>query len=472
MPYPGGYAQIPYAGWLLPPPDVGELPPPIPATGARFTYSAQLGAYPWAYGLWAGGYPPPTYPGGGIIPTPRPERGVVQVAVWWPDAPALHLARIYPDGTREPVRGGYPVATTDATRRNYATNPSLEAGSNGYVPSTGNPTLTVIADPAAPAGGSVLRATNAAAGSSAVTVPTAALPLVTTTQAGTVAWAMRTSAKAATGALTVAWLNSGGTTISTSTVNLTTDQLTMSTNAFLRIVCAVSIPVTAVTATMKITLTGMPAGGTFDLDAVTVETAATTGEPFDGSDLGGSWLGTPHLSVSVLAPVSTVLDGECPLDVPVRYELTDPAITGGQVTADPVTLTGAGSWLTHPDHPDDPMPIDLRAVPVLERAIEQGVFWPIGATRAVVVSAPRRAATTELSINTYSFTERDTLRALLADGSPILLRAPGEYGCGPGSWYAVGNLSEDREARKAWQDYTLVRAPVVEVSPPSAVTGI
>jgi hypothetical protein len=463
------YAQIPYAGWELPPVNPGQLPPPIPGLPGSFSYNATLGVYPWAYGMWAGGYPPPAYPGGGVLAVAVPAQGTVRIRAWWPSATELHLVRIHPDGARSPVRGGDPLKIAEATRTNYATNPSVEAGLNGYVPADGNPTLSQLAAPNAPAGSMVLRATNPGAGSNGVTIPTAPVPVVLTSRLGTVGLTLRTSTRPASATLSVTWTNSGGMALGTSTVPLTGDQLAASTGQFARHVATVTIPATAATATAKFVATGMSAAGTVDLDAVTVEWAPSDGTGFDGATLGGSWLGTPHLSASVLAPVITLVDAECPLDTLVRYQVSEPGVTGGYVLSDPVILNSdGGAWLSHPAYPGTPLRIDLRSVPVLERGIDQGVFWPIGAAHAVTVSAPRRAATGELAINLHSFAERDAFRALIADGSPLLLRAPAEYGCGPGSWVAIGAVTEDRDGRKAWQDYTLVRAPFVEVGAPAA----
>jgi hypothetical protein len=191
------YAQIPYAGWELPPVNPGQLPPPIPGLPGSFSYNATLGVYPWAYGMWAGGYPPPAYPGGGVLAVAVPAQGTVRIRAWWPSATELHLVRIHPDGARSPVRGGDPLKIAEATRTNYATNPSVEAGLNGYVPADGNPTLSQLAAPNAPAGSMVLRATNPGAGSNGVTIPTAPVPVVLTSRLGTVGLTLRTSTRPA-----------------------------------------------------------------------------------------------------------------------------------------------------------------------------------------------------------------------------------------------------------------------------------
>lgn len=79
---------------------------------------------------------------------PDPVRGVMRVWAWWPDTPTLQLIRITPDGTRTPVRGGYPLRITQPTRRNLCSNPSVEASTAGYLGINAQTTLTRITKPA------------------------------------------------------------------------------------------------------------------------------------------------------------------------------------------------------------------------------------------------------------------------------------------------------------------------------------
>jgi hypothetical protein len=392
----------------------------------------------------------------------------MRVSAWWPDAPVLQVVRILPDGTRIPVRGGYPLTTSTATRRNYVSNPSAEAGTNGYVPDAGTPTLTQLADAAAPAGSYVLRATVAGAGSNGVTVPTA----LTVTPAGrtmTVGFALRTSALATSLTVSIGWTDAGGGALTANSATLSADQRAAAVGQFGRNVVTVTPPTGAVTPTLKIISGGMPAGGTMDLDAIVFEIGTTTGDAFDGATLGGLWLGTAHLSASILSPVQTILDGEAPFDTPVIYQVSYPSIVGGRVTSDPATLDSGGTcWLSHPRLAGQPVPVDLREVPVLERDIQQGIFYPLDAERPVVVSSARRQAPSgELSFNANSFDERDTIRSLLSDGMPVLLRSPEIYGYGLGSWLSFGSLKEDRGGRLAYQDATLMTVAFVEVDAPA-----
>lgn len=442
------------------------IPPPIPGGSTAYYYGNENVKYPYAYGGWAGARPKIVQLPGGVVVMPHPETGVVDVQGWWPNASFLHFIRIHPDGSRHPVRGGLGVEVLDEPRRNSVSNPSIEIGTNGYVPGVGSPTLTrVNAIGTAPAGEWHLRATIAGAGQCGLTVPTSHDPDLFATAAAT----LRISARPTALRFEIGWTAQGGGALSATNVSLTADQINTVVNQWARLSATVTPPVDAVTPTFKIVADGLPAGATMDVDAVLFEPAATDGSYFDGGTLGATWLGTTGLSASLYSPQLTVRDPDCPLDVPVSYLVADPALTGGFVVSDAVSLASSGRfcWLTHPRR-DLPIRCDLRMVPTLQREIDQGVYWPVGRPRALTVSAPqRRSPTADLMFNAMSFAERDELVGLMADGVPMLLRAPARYGYGLGAWWSMGTVSEDREERKAYQDAMVLTAASTEVDPPS-----
>jgi hypothetical protein len=468
----GGYGRVRWAGYgssgLVPPTQI--LPPPVPGSSGAYYWSQWNGYYPYSYATFAGGYPQIAQVYGGVVATPDAENGVMHVQGWWPSATVLHFVRIHPDGTRHPLRGAYGVAVTEATRINYSQNPSFEVGLNGVVTDAGTPTLTRIdtaSHPSIPAGTYAMRATVAGSGSNGVTIPTAltgALPV-------TIAFDARLSVRPTGLRVVVSWTDSVGGALATTTVNIPDATINNLVSQFGRVVATLTPPTGAVTPTMKIIADGVTAGSTMDLDGITVEQSSTSdGSRFDGDSLGGSWDGTEGLSVSRLASVQTVVDGECPLDVPVVYVVANPALTGGLVMSSAVGLPSWGRWcwLTHPLRSSAPVRVDLQQVPTLEHGIEQGVFYAIGAQEAVVVTTRRRKPTAELIFNALSFAERDTLLSLMSDGMPLLLRAPHRYGYGTGTWWAVGAVSEDREGRLAHQDAMILTAQGVSVREPSA----
>ena len=444
-----------------------QIPPPVPGGTTAFTYIVQAGLSGWALVSWAGAAQVPVWPGGGIILVPDADRGVMGIKVWWPDAAGLLLVRITPDGARTPVRRGYPATPTAATRRNYATNPGLEAGLNGFVPADGSPTLSTVTGQV---GSNALRATVAGAGSLGLTVPHS-LPV---SPQATIGVGLNFSARPTSLVISVGYTDSGGGALTTQTATLTADQINTSVGQWGRQIVAVSAPAGAANVgSIKILAEGMPAGGTMDVDALTIEQGSTDGTAFDGETLAAIWTGTRYLSTSVLAPIITLDDAECPLDTAVTYEAYYPAVVGGRVTSQQSLLPSNGrTWLTHPTSTAGPIVVDLRGVPTREHDVEQGVFYPLDSDDGfpTVISGPRRrAATGSVVFNAITRAERDALMALFADVQPVLLRSPAEFHYGAGSqWLSLGRLSEDREGRKAWQDAWALSAPFYEVAAPDA----
>jgi hypothetical protein len=373
----------------------------------------------------------------------------------------LQLLRTGPDGVLTPVRGGYPVTPT-ATVVNYATNPN-SLSTAGYVPGTGSPTLSLYAR--TDIGGNAVRATIASPGTDEVTVPQSLLaaPIVS------VAFDLQLSAKATAVTVTLAWNDGSGNALTATAPTLTADQISSATGQFTRFALSVAPPAAAATCpSLKVTAAGMPAGGTMDLDRWKLVAAADAGVYGDGDSLGGQWTGTAGLSTSVLAPVQTVVDGECPLDVACSYAVYAPFITGNFARTPVVTLaSNENSWLTHPAYPSAPVQVYPCEAPALVRKIAQGVFPIIGRANPIVVSAASRLSPTgTMMIDAATFAARDQLLSMFADGSAVLLRAPADFGYGQGLWLAIGDVTEDPKGRPAWSQsrpltvaFTVVDSP-------------
>lgn len=466
------YAATPWAAVTIPSdpiPGGVVIPPPVPEATTSYTVRSSAGTGPWAWRTWGGATPYVAGPSGGISVAPDPAAGVVRIWVWWPDQQAYQVVRVSQDGTRTPVRGGYPVTVVGATRRNYATNPSVETGLNGYVAGTGSPTLSRIARTGEPTAGSyALRAQVAGAGTNEVTIPHSLK-----VGAVTVALDLRLSALPTSVTVTLGWNNSGGGALTASTATLTSAQYSSSVGQYMRHVVTLIPPNGAAQAgSLKITTGGMPAGGQMDIDRVTAETARTDGSWFDGATLGGSWTGTAHLSASTLAPVQTLADGECPLDLAVTYEVYQPGFMGGQVATSPVTLaSGERVWLTHPSTPGVPVQCRITTTPDLDHVLEQGVFPILDSAYPVAVSASTRLAPSgALEFLADTFADRDRLlRQLFPDGTPVLLRTPNRYGYDEGMWIVLGTIRETAGGQKPWRQLRLLTAGFQEVGPPALV---
>lgn len=460
------WSEAPWSGPVVPaPPPQQVLPPNLPAgSTTSYTYGIGVGSYPWSYGGWSGAVAPFASLPGGVVASPNPTTGVVSVSAWWPYAPTLQLVRVATDGVVTGVRGGYPLTPSGPTLVNYATNPN-SASTAGYTPGAGSPTITLVARTES-VGGNAVRATNAASGTSEVTIPQSlsAAPQVT------VAFDMLASARPSSGTVALSWNDASGTALTASAITLTANQLNACVGTWGRIVVTAAPPTNAATCpALKLNLGGMPAGGTVDLDRWLIVQAVSDGAYRDGDSLGGQWTGTAGLSTSILAPVAVITDGECPLDVAVTYSVYAPFLTGGYATSPSVTLASYGqSWLTHPASPSVPVLCKPTENPALTRKIPQGVFSIIGSAYPVVVSgAARLAPSGTLTLDTAAFTDRDTLLGLLADGSPMLLRTPAENGYGLGRWLAFSDVVEDPKGRPVWNQTRFLVCQFQQVAAPA-----
>jgi hypothetical protein len=462
------YGATSWGGGTTPPPGPGQqIPPPVDGGTRTFSYTLERGVEAWSVLVWGGGGNIALYPGGGIVVVPDHDNGVCRVLVWWPDAVGLQVMRQTDDGTITLVRGGYP-ALPGATRRNLSTNPKVDGVLTGYTAGAGSPTLSRIST------GTdtwAWRATIAAAGTCEVNIPRS----VSTASTLTVALDVRLSAVPSAFGVIATWADAAGVATASTIVVAPASSVVQSVQQWARQRLVLVPPTAAVTLTgLRVTATDMPAGATMDGTRVLIEpTADSDGSYVDGDMLGAQWMGTPELSTSLLADVVEVVDGECPLDRRVTYILTNPAAIGGRMTAEPVVLESRGrTWLTHPASPGAPATVDLRAKPALVRGIRRGRHLAMGRTRPVVVTEARRQAPRgTLVFNAISAAEREWLLATFDDGQPVLLRTPAEYNFDAVDWVSLGDLTEDPEGRKAWQDAWILTAEFDPVDAPSALVS-
>ncbi|WP_143466762.1 hypothetical protein [Lentzea kentuckyensis] len=447
------------------PPGWQDVPTPLPGSTPNFTFVNQVGVSPWALRSWAGYVKPTAYSGGGIAVAPDSARGVIRVWTWWPNAAALQLVRVTADGTRRPVRGAFPAVPSTPTRQNLCTNPSVEVSLSGYIALNAQTTLS-RPSVSAPAGTYVMRMVSTSTTTGALIPGTLPGP-----GAFTIAFNLAASTRPSGVTVTVPWLDASGASAGTTTINLPADQINNSVGQTARHVLTAVAPSGAVTGSVTLTITGVTASvTTVDFDAVVIERNITDGTYFDGTSTGGNWTGTPGLSISQLAPVLIVDDGEAPFDTTLTYEAYNPSLTGGRVASVSVVLASTGlTWLTHPAAPSQPLTVQLSApTPARTYDVDQGVFYPVGRARPVVVSAAQRhAATGTLTFGALTRAELRSLLDTFADLSPVLLRVPGDYDPSD-MWVVLGALTVDPQGRLPYQDTRLISAPFTEVDPPDA----
>jgi len=456
----GGTREIPAV------PGGGVIADPSNPDAGGFRWSRLSGGAPWAGSAWSTGGITDRPNTGGMLATPDPDSALVRLTAWWSGSPYLRITRLLEGQTAPtPVRGAYPKIVRTPTRRNACTNPSGEVSTAGWVQGA-NTTVTNPADAGAPAGANVIRLAAAAAGSVNTTIPCA----VPTDMAAPISFALRLSA-APSGALTITgtW-TVPGLLGSTSTVNTT---LTMSAatlagyvGSFARTpVLSMDPPVGAVQGALQLSIAGLPAGATADIDAVLI---GDSGDYFDGDMLLGAWSGPVGLSASTLAGTQVIEDREAPLDVPLRYVMTAPDQPGFQVITEPVVLQSRRRlWLSHP-LTGQVLEVLVKREPKQTYKIEQELLRVIGRKRPVPVTAAQRAdAEGTLEIATARFDDRDQLKQMLDDGAPLLLRMPADHGHGPGEWMSFADVDIEVKGHRAQSGTRHFTLPYAVVDPPA-----
>lgn len=464
-----------HSPWGYTPWEGGEVPDSTPPgwtttpDGDAFVWGVRSGGGAWGMRSWAGAMAVPVYPGGGITAAPDADAGVVRVRVWWPDAPVLQVVRLTEDGARTPVRGAYGLTVAGSTRRNLGTNPSLESATTGYTAIDGNTTLAgVTTAPYVTHGTKALRMVSAT-----TTTGTSIPGGLTGSGQWTIAADIGLTALATSVTCTVAWLTSTGSSAGSSVLTLTADQIAAAVNQPYRAVWGFSAPTNAASGTASLTIAGLTAGQYAYLDAVVVEMGITSGTYYDGSVTGGTWSGTANLSTSLLAPIQEIVDGECPLDIPVVYEVFNPLITGGSMTSTPLTLdSGRRVWLTHPAAPGEPFEALITTTPDVTYALDQAVLPILDSPYPVVVSSGvRRAGAAEVELIVETFADRDRyVTSVFGDGTPVLKRTPASMGYGQGEWIVLGTLQEKASNGSPFDPLRTLTAPYQVVEAPEVVT--
>lgn len=462
---------------VLPDPVVGEqFPPPIPAAiHQRFDYIVNTGLQTWGVDGWAVPRDDPYYPGGGVLLAPQPDIGVMRLYAWWPDATLIHLIRVHPDGSRYAVRGATPRRVAHPTRRNFDQNPSHEAGINGLFPGAGDPLLSRVPRLDDPSGGA-WAATNtiAAAGPSGFSRPVQ--PMAISQHAVTVSFDALFTALPSSVVVTVQWQDAAGSTLpAASTATLGADQLVQSVNQWGRQVAHLVPPdAAAVAGDVFVTAQDMPAGPSFAHDRWVLEEGHTDGAYVSGSIPGGQWTGVPELSSSLTADVQVVDDGECPLDIPVTYELFYAGLTVGLMRSRPASLAAPTgeycAWLTHPARPATPIRLWVGTDPSLTRPIDRSTSKVMGRRLKVVRSDDHRSGD-EGSLVVHTEGPRGTaeLEDALADGRSVLLRSPDGFQHPPLWWLNFGDVDRDNPSGYAGFYRRQFTLPFIEVDAPSAI---
>ena len=151
----------------------------------------------------------------------------------------------------------------------------------------------------------------------------------------------------------------------------------------------------------------------------------------------------PVRDAEPLAVPGTVEDIEVPLGVDVSYTATDITPGGASLTSATVQIDARGRvWLKHPGKPTLNLTLVPATAPERRRELDVSVMPALGRRFPVAVtSGRRRAPEFSLSLRTATLGEADGLRAILDDGSPLLLQGPPEFDLGS-EWIQPMSLRE------------------------------
>jgi peptidoglycan hydrolase-like protein with peptidoglycan-binding domain len=163
-----------------------------------------------------------------------------------------------------------------------------------------------------------------------------------------------------------------------------------------------------------------------------------------------------------------VWDHEAPLDVPVTYRVTSGATT---FTSTAVTVpsdrgnVGSMVWLTHPTKPS--LSVLWCCEDIAERTSpgRNGVLQILGRADPIAITDSRVSPAGTMTGYTFTRAEATKLRALLADGGTLCVRAPAAWDT-PWFYCAIGDVADANaggsglETVRSWHlPYTVVAQP-------------
>jgi hypothetical protein len=164
-----------------------------------------------------------------------------------------------------------------------------------------------------------------------------------------------------------------------------------------------------------------------------------------------------------------IFDHEAPLDQAVTYKATStqtsttflsPAVT---VASDPAWVRSM-AWLTHPTKPSLSTLVAITDMGDRSRPARVGLLPILGRADPIAVTDVRQSGGGELQAITFTVAEAVKLRALLADGGTVLLRAPGAWANG-WQYMALGDATESGPG--GWDPIREWRIGYSVVAPPA-----
>lgn len=153
----------------------------------------------------------------------------------------------------------------------------------------------------------------------------------------------------------------------------------------------------------------------------------------------------------------TLYDYEAPNGVNVTYRaraFNFSNATWSGYASDTAKWESRDEWLKCLLNPSRNLKLTFKSYPGFDAPANQTVFRPLGASKGIAVQDIPGPAQGQLVVFTKSETDRVNLRALLAEGSPVLLQVPGT----PDRVVALGDRGSTRivdNAGEQWHEETL-----------------
>lgn len=239
------------------------------------------------------------------------------------------------------------------------------------------------------------------------------------------------------------------------------------------------------TAAGTLTIIANYPGATESTTATTISTSSTITVDFLGTSIsvsgsGGTWNSQPlytttninqvHVAPSSTTGGSTFTVGE------IKVSNYATVSTHVDQLSSPVTLSPAAAWLIHPSNPALSMPVSSHdrsaatirilgevsnASTVTEHEI-LGQQFPITTT-----SGPRQGNKLQAVVGVRTAAQEQALMGLLADGTPLLFRAPASYPIGlEEGFYSVGDVTRARISQRLGDPMRNFTLPLTQVQSP------
>lgn len=167
----------------------------------------------------------------------------------------------------------------------------------------------------------------------------------------------------------------------------------------------------------------------------------------------------------------TGYDAEAPHGLPVYYMASNGVnyvVTSAVTLPVPSGSTARSIWLKHLTNSALSAMVSLVEVPSFTVPSKSTLLEPIGRNSPIAIASTRGAVTGSITVRTSTYAEWTTLRALLADGSALLLQSPTNYYFGGDVYVQIGDMEEAPLTVKAGYDYRRFTLPFTVVSAPSA----